>query len=97
MVRERSPKRSRKPPRIDGGAEELTQQITHLLTLDVPGLRQQWAVLFGAHPSPHLGRLLLVRAIAYRLQEKAFAGIKPSTQRLLERVASGRAEAAGER
>jgi hypothetical protein len=31
----------------------------------------------------------MVRAIAYRLQEKAFAGIKPSTDRLLERVADG--------
>jgi hypothetical protein len=97
MVRESSPNRSRKPHLMDGGVEELTQEITHLLTLDVPKLRQKWAALFGAHPSPHLGRLLLVRAIAYRLQERAFAGIKPSTQRLLDRVASGRAEAASER
>jgi hypothetical protein len=30
---------------------------------------------------------LLIRAIAYRLQEKAFAGLKPSTLRVLDRIA----------
>jgi len=53
----------------------------------VPALRQRWAALFGDDPSPNLGRALLIRAIAYRLQEKALAGLKPSTQRLLDRIA----------
>ena len=35
----------------------------------------------------------MIRAIAYRLQEKAFGGLKPSTRRLLARVAE---EAAAE-
>ena len=31
---------------------------------------------------------MLVQAIAYRLQEKAFGGLKPTTRRLLQRVAT---------
>ena len=40
----------------------------------------------GASPA-HIGRSFLIRAIAYRLQEQAFGGLKPSTRRLLARVA----------
>jgi len=35
----------------------------------------------------HIGRSFLIRAIAYRLQEQAFGGLKPSTRRQLARVA----------
>jgi hypothetical protein len=34
-----------------------------------------------------IGRSFLVRAIAYRLQEQAFGGLKPATRRLLARIA----------
>ena len=34
----------------------------------------------------------MVRAIAYRLQEQRYGGLKPSTQRLLDRVCEGRAD-----
>jgi hypothetical protein len=33
---------------------------------------------------------LLTRALAYRLQERTFGGLKPSTRRLLERIGEGR-------
>jgi hypothetical protein len=82
----------RKPTRkagVGSDPEGLAGQIAGLLTLDVSTLRARWAAVFGADPSLSFGRLLMVRAIAYRLQEKAFAGIKPSTERLLERVADG--------
>jgi hypothetical protein len=38
-----------------------------------------------------IGRSFLVRAVAYRLQERAFGGVKLSTRRLLARVAEGTA------
>jgi hypothetical protein len=56
-----------------------------------------WMALFGADPSPRLGRSLMVRALAYRLQEKTLGGLKPATQRLLDRVGDGRGEVALER
>jgi hypothetical protein len=87
-----SSKRSRKWPTLGGDLEELAREITRLPALDVPALRQSWAALFGDDPSPNLGRALLIRAIAYRLQEKALAGLKPSTQRVLDRIADKRSK-----
>lgn len=40
----------------------------------------------GKPPSREIGRSLLIRAIAYRLQERAFGGLKPATCRLLARA-----------
>jgi len=83
-------KRSRKWSTLGSDLEELTQEITRLPALDFLALRRRWASLFGADPSQNLGRTLLVRAIEYRLQEQALAGLKPSTRRLLDRVADNR-------
>jgi Protein of unknown function (DUF2924) len=80
------------PLSVDRDAEELAREIAGLLPLDAAALRQKWAALFGADPSPYLGRLLLIRAIAHRLQEKAFPGLKPFAQRALVRVAESGAK-----
>jgi Protein of unknown function (DUF2924) len=85
-----SPKQSRKPPTLGVDLEELTRGITRLPALDVPALRQRWAALFGAEPSLSFGRALLLRAIAYRLQEQASPGLKPATRRVLDRIADNR-------
>jgi hypothetical protein len=85
--------RARKSPRVRGGSEDLAQEIQRLLTLDVPTLGKKWVTLFEVEPSPQLGRVLMIRAIAYRLQEKAFGGLKPSTQRILDRVCERGAKA----
>jgi hypothetical protein len=92
MGRSGSPKRSRKWRIVGGHLEELAREITRLPALDVRALRQRWAAFFGDDPSPNLGRALLLRAIAYRLQEKAFAHLKPSTQRVLDRIADNRSK-----
>lgn len=91
-----SSKRSRKRPTVGGGLEQFAQEIMHLPALDVPALRQRWAALFGDAPSPSLGRALLIRAIACRLQERASAGLKPSTLRILDRIADSRSTAAAQ-
>jgi Protein of unknown function (DUF2924) len=83
-------KRSRKPPTLGADLEELARGITRLPALDVPALRQRWAALFGAEPSLSFGRALLLRAIAYRLQEKASPSLKPATRRVLDRIADSR-------
>jgi Protein of unknown function (DUF2924) len=81
-----SPERRKRQLRIGSDSEELAQEVTHLLALEVPALRLKWDALFGASPSPNLGRVFMVRAIAYRLQERVFGGLKPSTQKILDRV-----------
>ncbi|MEA2649904.1 MAG: hypothetical protein QOG61_2339 [Candidatus Binataceae bacterium] len=69
-----------------GGSESLEQEVADLLSLETSELRGKWSALCGVDPPDRLGRTLLIRAIAYRLQEKALGGLKPSAQRILDRV-----------
>ena len=59
------------------------EAFARLLELDLAELRQQWRALYKTEASPHLSRELLVRAIAYRMQELALGGLRPETQRNL--------------
>jgi Protein of unknown function (DUF2924) len=77
---------------LRAAAEDLAGEIATLNTLEPAALLQMWKALFGTDPSPLLARNFMVRAIAYRLQEQRFGGLKPSTQRLLGRVCEGRAD-----
>jgi hypothetical protein len=49
-------------------------------------LRQQWRALYKSDASPHLSRELLRRAVAYRMQEVAFGGLRPEHQRQLRQI-----------
>jgi hypothetical protein len=60
---------------------------SRLLTLDIGELRQQWRGLYKTQAPRHFGRELLVRAVAYRMQELARGGLRPEPQRQLRRVA----------
>ncbi len=77
---------------LRAAAEDLAGEIATLNTLEPAALLQKWKALFGTDPSPLLARIFMVRAIAYRLQEQRFGGLKPSTQRLLDRACEGRAD-----
>jgi hypothetical protein len=57
----------------------------NLPKLGIDDLRERWKAMFGKAPSQEIGRSFLTRAIAYRLQERAYGGLKPSTRRLLLR------------
>jgi hypothetical protein len=50
-------------------------------------LQQRWRKLFGRDPPSHTSRSLLIRAVAYRLQEHRLGGLKPQTRRMLARHA----------
>jgi hypothetical protein len=65
----------------------LAGEIAGLSKAGIANLRERWKNLYGKQPPGGLGRSFLIRAIAYRLQEQAFGGLKPSTRRLLARVA----------
>ena len=68
-------------------AEKISAEIAALASLDIKDLKSRWRDLYDTEPPPRISRELLTRAIAYRLQEKAFGGLAPATRRLLERVA----------
>ena len=77
---------------VGRASDHLAREIAHLLELDDAALKQRWATVFKADPSPHFGQLLMVRSIAYRLQEKTFGCLKKSAERLLDRIADAPAE-----
>ena len=97
MMQARSRVRARRPITVGCDSKDLAPEIASLSALDTGALRERWKAQFGADPSPHFGRSVLVRAISYRIQERALGGLKPATQRLLDRIAEGRSETALER
>jgi Protein of unknown function (DUF2924) len=69
------------------GTRSLADELAELRGLDLRALKQRWRVLYRTEAPVHIGRALLLQAVAYRLQERALGGLKPSTRRLLERTA----------
>jgi hypothetical protein len=76
-------------------AGDLSGDLAALPGLPLDELKERWQALYGSPPPSRLGRTLMMRAIAYRLQEQALGGLGSATRRRLARVAeeigSGRA------
>jgi len=58
-------------------------RLAALATMATPDLKQQWRDLFGTEPPPYNQKFLRNR-LAYRVQELAYGGLKPSTIARLE-------------
>jgi hypothetical protein len=71
-------------------SDHLGREIEHQLELDGAALRQRWTTIFKADPSRNFGRLLMMRSIAYRLQEKTVGCLKKLAERLLDQICDGR-------
>ena len=65
--------------------EGLLAQIENLGNLRRDQLDQAWRALFESDRPRRVCGDLRIKALGYRLQEKAIGGLKPSTRRLLER------------
>ena len=65
----------RNPSRTKG----LTDELAELRGLDSTALKQRWRVLYRTEAPAHIGRALLLQAVAHRLQERALGGVKSST------------------
>ena len=63
------------------------EALLRLPKLGLGELRQQWRVLYKAEASAHLSRDLLLRAVAYRMQEVGLGGLRPQRQRQLREFA----------
>src|SRR5713101_1887207 len=68
--------------------EALLRKLASLRSLPIKEMKQQWRSLYSSEPPHRVSRELLTRAVAYRIQEQALGGLKRSTRRLLERLAS---------
>src|ERR1700756_4035485 len=63
------------------------EALSRLPKLDIRELREEWRRLYKMDASPHLSRELLIRAVAYRIQEVALGGLRPERQRQLLQTA----------
>ena len=61
---------------------KISSQIARLNELTAQQLRDEWRRLHGGQP-PRISRDLLIRTIAYRMQEVAYGGLSKATQRKL--------------
>ena len=64
-------------------AASLAEHLVALRGLNLPELRTEWRRLYRS-PPPRLSRKLMVRAIAYRIQERACGGLAPALSRKLQ-------------
>ncbi|MGO9450844.1 MAG: DUF2924 domain-containing protein [Candidatus Binataceae bacterium] len=75
-----------KPIPTENDANKIAEQVAAVDSLGRAELQERWRALFGTEPHPRLGRELLTRAVAHRLQQDALGGLPPATRRLLERT-----------
>ena len=73
--------------RVIQDATACREALSRLPELNLGELRQQWRILYKTEASPHLSRELLVRAVAYRMQEVALGGLRSGRQRQLQQIA----------
>jgi hypothetical protein len=78
---------------IDHGGRKVLAEIEGLRTLNREQLNQRWRELFAAERPPRVCGELLIKALAYRLEEKALGGLKPAARRRLESWSSKNCEA----
>ena len=72
------------PGRQNGVTKEA---VSRLPELDLRQLRELWCRLYKTATPPRLGRELLMRAVAYRMQELAAGGLRSELQRQLQQIA----------
>jgi hypothetical protein len=64
-------------------------QLKSLPEMSREDLQSLWTKLFDKPPNPALRRENLIPILAYRLQEKAYGGLKPSVAKRLRALAQG--------
>ena len=74
------------PPTNTARNKAVEEALNSLSELDLAGLRHEWTRLYGTAPSRYISRDLLMRAVAYRIQENAYGGLKPAVARQLRKV-----------
>ena len=66
-------------------SEEIDTALAGLERASRHRLAEHWAEYFGAAPPPRTSRSLMIRAIAYKMQERELGGLSAATRRLLYR------------
>jgi Protein of unknown function (DUF2924) len=67
--------------------QDLTEQLKQLHTLDKASLRNLWQELFERPAAGAPRREVMLPILAYRLQERAFGGLRPKARNELRKAA----------
>ena len=86
-VRHRNDNRHDRPRRPD--ITEVERQIARLANLSTPDLRVGWRQLHRTGPPLGLSRDLLIRTLAYELQQRVHGRPSPALRRRLQSLAGG--------
>ena len=87
MTQTSSTGRSTRRHTYGGNPDDLAREVGSLSTLCSKALKDKWRTLYGVEPPRQISRAFMLRAIAYRIQEKSLGGLKPATRRLLMQFA----------
>jgi len=74
--------------RVTVSKGSLAGELARLPGLDRQELFELWRKLYGTEPPKKSSNQFMIRAIAYRMQEQVFGGLKPDTKRFLTKTAS---------
>lgn len=66
---------------------ELRAELAALETLPHAALKERWRALYGSPAPRQIKRILLLRAVAYRMQEQVLGGLDLATRQRLEEAA----------
>lgn len=70
-----------------GDMPDIERELAALSSLKTHELRRRWQRMYGAPPPVRLSHDLLVRGVAYKVQESAHGGLAQSTKRKLRTLA----------
>ena len=68
---------------IGASEENIDQELKRLTDMNTSDLRTEWHKRFGRTPASRLSKDLMVRAIAYKIQEKVFGGLSKAARKKL--------------
>lgn len=68
-------------------AESLASELARLESLDRDGLVTEWKKINKKPPPANISRVLMLRALAYQVQEAVYGGLKKSVREQLYRIA----------
>ena len=74
--------------------DNMTSKLERLKQLSSDDLRTEWRRYYRSEPPPRIGRDLMIRAVAHKMQEQTFGGLKGPVKRklksLMETIGSGK-------
>lgn len=67
--------------------KKVESEVAARESLSHPELKARWNELYDVSCPPHMSRKFLLHAVAYRIQENVFGGLKKPTRRRLAKMA----------